>query len=86
MTEQNLISEQPSGLHTYPPQASGSILPISQSDIGISSVEDSTKEHPTLQGLWDVANEPQRGMQSRHLIMIGMSLKIPMPVIVGNVG
>ena len=80
MTEQNQVIEESSGLHTYPP--SSSILPISRSDIGISSAGGSTKEHPTLngtqqRGLWDVSNEIQRGMHSRHLIMIGMSSKIP---------
>ena len=89
MTEQTLISEQPLGLHSYPP--SSSILPISHSDIGISSAQDSTTECPSLhgtqqkKGLWNVANETQRGMQSRHLVMIGMSLKLSHSV-VGNVG
>ena len=81
---ENLISdsEQP---HTYPPP-SCSILPIrvSHSDVGpgVSSAQDSTREHPSLhgtqkkEGLWNVANETQRAMQSRHLIMIGMSFKI----------
>jgi hypothetical protein len=78
---ENLISEP----HTYPPpEPSGSILPISQSDICISSAQDSTIERPSLalhgkqqkRGLWNVANETQRAMQSRHLIMIGMSLKL----------
>ena len=82
MTEQNPISEQ--RLHTYPP--SSPILPISQNDTDISSVENSTREPPTVhgskskKGTPNVANETQRAMHSRHLIMIGMSLNYPMPV------
>ena len=71
--KRNSISEQTLGLHTYLP--SSSILPISHSDIGISTAEDSTRERPSLhgrRGLWDVTNETQRGMLSRHLTMIGM--------------
>ena len=75
VTEQNLISEQPLGLHTYPPS---SFLPISHSDIGISSAEDSTRERPThhgtqqKKGLWNDADETHRALKSRHLTMIGM--------------
>ena len=74
--QQNLISEQPLGLHTYAP--SSSILPNSHSDIGISFAEGCTIERPTLhgkqqkKGLWDVKNETHRAMKSRHLTMIGM--------------
>ena len=45
--------------------------------------------HGTQQqeGIWDVANETQRAMLSRHLTMIGMLLKLPrIPVTAGNVG
>ena len=71
MKDQDLITEEPRtlDLHKYPP--SSSILPISHSDIGISSVEDTHREQQK-KGLWDVANETQRGMKSRHLTMIGM--------------
>ena len=77
MTEQDLIIEEPRDsamdLHTYPPS---SILPmISHSDIGISSVEvleENMDGKQQKKGLWDVANETQRGMKSRHLTMIGM--------------
>ena len=80
MTEQDLIIEEPRDsamdLHTYPPS---SILPmISHSDIGISPVQEPEDTHGKQQkkGLWNVANETQRGMKSRHLTMIG---KYPEP-------
>ena len=88
MTEQDLpvIIEEPRNLpvdlHTYPPS---SILPmISHSDIGISSVQEPEDTHGKQQkkGLWDVANETQRGMKSRHLTMIG---KYPGPSMVAVV-
>jgi amino acid permease len=47
-------------------------------DIGINSAEESTRERPTLhgkqqkKGLWDVTNETQRTLKTRHLTMIGM--------------
>ena len=83
MTEQNLISEQHLSLHTYPP--SSPVLPISHNDVQvvISSAEHATRKLPTLhgtqqqEGIWDVANETQRAMLSRHLTMIGMSLNAP---------
>ena len=79
MTEQILISNQRLSLHKYPPSPSSPILPISHNGNGIGSAEDSKETlHGTKkkQGIWDVANETQRAMHSRHLIMIGMSLKI----------
>ena len=68
MAEKDLISEQPRtlDLHTHPP--SSLILPISHSDIGINSAEDTHGK----KGLWDPANKTQRAMKSRHLTMIGM--------------
>ena len=51
MTEQNLIYEQPSSL-AYP--FSGSIALLK-----------SLQENAPKKGIWDVANETKRGMQSR---------------------
>jgi len=84
MAEQEpLITEVPRDLpvdsHTYPPS---SIMPmISHSDIGISSepVEDTgTHANQQKKGFWflffywNVANETQRAMKSRHLTMIAI--------------
>ena len=65
MTEEDMINEEPR-THTYPP--SSSILPISHSDIGISSAGDTDDK----KDLFDSTNETQRAMKSRHLTMIGM--------------
>ena len=99
MTGQDQNSEDSSlqDLHTtYPPT-----MPISRdTDNGITetslatgSSSQAAGELPTINdppeqtGLWFATNETQRGMQSRHISMIGMSFKYPirLPVIVSTV-
>ena len=66
MTEEDMINEEPRT--TYPP--SSSILPISHSDIGISSAGDPDTDDK--KDLFDSTNETQRAIKSRHITMIGM--------------
>ena len=67
MTEQDAINEEPR-THTYSPSSSN--LPISHSDVGISSVRDTDDKKGFK--LFDSTNETKRAMKSRHLTMIGM--------------
>ena len=70
MTEQILVSEGSSSQSTHP------ILPVSHDKVGTTSLPlpqvDGTSESEK-EGLKKVVNETQRGMQSRHLTMIGTS-------------
>ena len=70
--QKNLISQASSS------QIAPSILPVSHDIIkndNNTSLDNSTKEFPKPDGTSEReqgVNETQRGMQSRHLIMIGM--------------
>jgi hypothetical protein len=67
---------------------------ITMTSLATSSSSQAAEELPTINdppeqtGLWFATNKTQRGMQSRHISMIGMSLNTPfagMPVIVSTV-